>query len=158
MTGNDSLLGREIQQKRPFRSRAEEAYLNVLRTSAVLGQQVARFLKQAELTSTQYNALRILRGAHPELLPCSEVGHRMVTPVPDVTRLLDRLEAAGLVTRCRDDADRRVVQVGITGDGLARLAELDGPLLDHLEAMFAPLEDGDKVALIGLLERLREGG
>lgn len=158
MSGNDSLLGREIQQRRPFRSRAEETYLNVLRTSAVLGQRLARWLKEADLTPTQYNALRILRGAHPEPLPCSEVGHRMVTPVPDVTRLLDRLEAAGLVTRCRDDADRRVVKVGISDEGLARLAALDDPLLERLDGMLAPLDDGEQAALIGLLERLREAG
>jgi len=155
MSGNDSLLGREIQQRRPFRSRAEETYLNVQRTSAVLGQRVARWLKEADLTPTQYNALRILRGAHPDPLPCSEVGHRMVTPVPDVTRLLDRLEAVGLITRCRDDVDRRVVKVGISEEGLSSLADLDAPILERLDAMLAPLDDEEQATLIGLLERLR---
>jgi len=156
MSGPDSLLSREIQQRRPFRSRGEETYLNLLRTSAVLGQRVARWLKEAELTPTQYNALRILRGAAPDALPCSEVGRRMVTPVPDVTRLLDRLEAVGLVTRCRDEADRRVVKVGISDQGLSRLAALDAPLLERLDDMLSPLDDEEQATLIALLERLRQ--
>lgn len=151
----ESLLRKEIRQGRPFRSREAEAFLNLQRTAAFLEQAVARWLKRASLTLTQYNALRILRGAHPDVLPCSEVGERMVTPVPDVTRLLDRLEGAGLVSRCRDTKDRRVVNVGITEHGLERLGELDDPLERYLEELLSPLDRGDLRTLIRLLERAR---
>lgn len=153
----ESLLLREIQQRRPFTSRQQEAFLNLQRTSAVLGQVMDRWFKQAGLTRTQYNALRILRGAHPGALACSEVGERMVTPVPDVTRLLDRLEAVGLVSRCRDTRDRRVVNVAISAEGLARLSELDEPLEEKLRELLAPLGDGDLSSLVALLERARDG-
>lgn len=153
----ESLLLREIQQRRPFTSRQQEAFLNLQRTSAVLGQVMDRWFKEAGLTRTQYNALRILRGAHPGALACSEVGERMVTPVPDVTRLLDRLEAAGLVSRRRDTRDRRVVNVAISAEGLARLAELDEPLEEKLRELLAPLGDADLASLVALLERARDG-
>lgn len=150
-----SLLRKEIRQDRPFRSRESEAFLNLQRTAAVLGQSVTRFLKTSDLTLTQYNALRILRGAHPEVLACSEVGERMVTPVPDVTRLLDRLGKMGMVSRCRDEGDRRVVNVGITEAGLARLAKLDDAMEAHLASLLEPLDEGELGTLIGLLERAR---
>jgi DNA-binding MarR family transcriptional regulator len=153
----ESLLLKEIQQRRPFASRQQEAFLNLLRTAAVLGAAMDRWFKELGLTRTQYNALRILRGAHPGALACSEVGERMVTPVPDVTRLLDRLEAVGLVTRCRDSHDRRVVNVAISDRGLARLAELDEPLEEKLRELLAPLGDADLATLVGLLERARDG-
>jgi DNA-binding MarR family transcriptional regulator len=154
---DESLLLREIQQRRPFTSRQQEAFLNLQRTSAVLGQVMDRWFKAAGLTRTQYNALRILRGAHPGALACSEVGERMVTPVPDVTRLLDRLEAVGLLSRCRDTRDRRVVNVAISAEGLARLAELDEPLEEKLRELLAPLGDADLASLVALLERARDG-
>jgi DNA-binding MarR family transcriptional regulator len=154
---DESLLLREIQQRRPFTSRQQEAFLNLQRTSAVLGQVMDRWFKAAGLTRTQYNALRILRGAHPGALACSEVGERMVTPVPDVTRLLDRLEAVGLLSRCRDTRDRRVVNVAISAEGLARLAELDEPLEVKLRELLAPLGDADLASLVALLERARDG-
>ena len=153
----DSLLQREIQQRRPFPSRQQEAFLNLQRTAAVLGQEMARWFKKADLTATQYNVLRILRGAHPEALACSEVGERMVTPVPDVTRLLDRLEAVGLVTRCRDTRDRRVVNVAISDEGLARLARLDEPLDRQLRDLLSPLDETELASFIALLERARDG-
>ena len=154
---DDSLLRKEIQQRRPFHSRQQEAFLNLQRTAAVLGQAMARWFKEAGLTATQYNVLRILRGAHPEALACSEVGERMVTPVPDVTRLLDRLEAAGLVSRCRDSRDRRVVNVAISDAGRTRLAELDEPLDRRLEALLSPLGEDELATLVSLLERARDG-
>lgn len=156
-TDTETLLHREIRQRKPFRSRQEEAYLNLQRTAAMLEQSLSRWLKERGLTPTQYNALRILRGAHPDALPCSAVGNRMVTPVPDVTRLLDRLEKAGLVSRHRDTEDRRVVQVGITEEGLARLAELDDPLDGWLQDELRPLSEEELTTLVELLEPLRDG-
>src|SRR5258706_3777957 len=103
-------LEREIRQGKPFGSPEEEAALNVHRTSAVLEEAFAGELRPRGLTGTQYNALRILRGAGPAGLPCGEVGNRMVRSDPDVTRLLDRLAARCLVARARGPVDRRVVQ------------------------------------------------
>ena len=137
MTG---ALEAEIGQRTPL-DPAAAVYLGLLRTARLLAQEQARFFRPWDLTPTQYNALRILRGSHPEPLPCSEVGERLVTPVPDVTRLLDRLGAKKLAVRRRDRGDRRVVRVGITAAGLALLAEIDEPLrawgrerLGHLSA------------------------
>lgn len=120
----------EIKKKHPFEHPEEEAYLNLLRTTAVLYAEFERVLKQAGLSEPQYNVLRILRGVGGCGAPCTEVGARMISRVPDVTRLVDRLEAAGLVERCRISQDRRVVQVKITEKGLATLAEMDQPLVD----------------------------
>lgn len=152
----ESLLRKEIKQGRPFKSRQEEAYLNLQRTAAMLEQTLAHFLRRIHLTPTQYNVLRILRGSDPEALRCSDVGERMVTPVPDVTRLLDRLQAAGLVSRERDTEDRRVVKVGITDLGLERLAKIDETLPGQLRDMMSPLDDDQLATLVGLLEEVRE--
>lgn len=123
----------EIHQTRPFVSIEAEAFLSVARTAALLGNEVAEALKPHALTPTQYNVLRILRGAGATGLCRYEVGDRLVTPVPDVTRLLDRLEGAGLVDRARDPEDRRQVKARITPVGLQLLDELD----DALQAVHA---------------------
>lgn len=148
-------LQHEIRQSRGFASRAEEAFLNLQRSANVLFQAHGRFLEPYGLTPKQYNVLRILRGAHPEPLPCNEVGARMVTPMPDVTRLLDRLEAKGLSERRRDAADRRVLNAGITAAGLALLADIDQPLAGWLESTVGRLGDGDLAELVRLLEAVR---
>ena len=119
----------EIKKKKPFEHPEEEAYLNLLRTTAVLYAEFERLFKGTGLSEPQYNVLRILRGVGGCGLPSSEVGARMIARVPDVTRLVDRLEAAGLVERCRISQDRRVVQVKITDKGLTTLAEMDEPVL-----------------------------
>lgn len=148
-------LKHEIQQRAPFRSRHEEAFLNLQRTANVLMQDFSQSLKRHGLTPTQYNALRILRGAHPEPLPCGEVGLRMVTPVPDVTRLLNRLAARQLLERSRDDRDRRVVRVQITEEGLDLLAGLDEPVDVKLRQLLDNLQAGQLEQLIQLLEIAR---
>lgn len=147
-------LSREIRQRRPMEA-AQEAFLNVLRTAAVLERAVGHVLRPAGLTQTQYNALRILRGAHPGSLPCNTVGERMVTPVPDVTRLLDRLEARGWVERRRGTTDRRIVEVRITDGGLALLAELDPRVERWIRDRFAALPGDAITALVEALETLR---
>src|SRR5229473_5040996 len=102
-------LQAELKQKIPFTSREAEAYLSLLRTSDALQTQVEAQLKEFGVTGTQYNALRILRGAGPEGLPCSEIGGRMIARDPDITRLLNRLEDRGLVVRMGAKHDRRVI-------------------------------------------------
>jgi DNA-binding MarR family transcriptional regulator len=150
-----STLQQELKQSRPFASPAEEAQLGVLRTAEVLARAAAELLRPYGLTPTQYNVLRILRGAGPEGLPCSEIGARMVTHEPDVTRLLDRLHRAGHVSRERAESDRRVVLTRITPEGLALLARLDGPVAEADARRGGVLTPDELRTLIGLLDRLR---
>lgn len=155
MTTTTSLLREEIRQTRPFVSLEEEAFLNLQRTANGLLQSVTRSLKQYDLTPTQYNVLRILRGSHPNTLTCGDIGDRMVTPDPDVTRLLDRLERRQLVARARDAGDRRVVRAGITARGLELLDRLDQPVPSWLGELLGHLEDDELRNLVGLLEKCR---
>lgn len=113
--------------KKKSKLQEETAFLELLRTAEALSYPLVQVLKARDLSATQYNVLRILRGA-PEGLTCGEVGERMITRDPDITRLLDRLEKRKLIVRARDSKDRRVVLTRITPDGLETLAELDGPV------------------------------
>jgi DNA-binding MarR family transcriptional regulator len=105
----------------------EAAFLEMLRTTDQLSRGLVPLLKAEQLSPTQYNVLRILRGAL-DGLPCGEIGQRMITRDPDITRLLDRLEKRGLIARWRDSKDRRMVLARITPEGLKMLARLDGPM------------------------------
>jgi DNA-binding MarR family transcriptional regulator len=105
----------------------EAAFLELVRTTDLLSRGLVRVLKTEDLSSTQYNVLRILRGA-PEGLPCGEIANRMITRDPDVTRLLDRLEKRDLISRNREEKDRRTVLARITPAGLKVLASLDEPI------------------------------
>ena len=148
-------LQQELAQSRPCSSLEEEAFLNVQRTAGVLAQRVIELLKPHGLSPTQYNVLRILRGAGESGAACKEIGARMVTPDPDITRLIDRLEKRGLVTRGRSPTDRRRVPVQITTDGLKLLNELDQPILASCGSTMSPLNEAELQTLIDLLERLR---
>lgn len=121
-------LQEEIRQTRPFRSLEAEAFLNILRTADVLGREFERMLKPYGLTSTQYNVLRILCGSGDMGATCSEISERMITEAPDMTRLLDRLEQRGLISRERGKNDRRVVRTRITESGQKLVDELDEPV------------------------------
>ncbi len=105
----------------------EATYLELVRTTDALSRRLVQVLKAEDLSATQYNVLRILRGA-PEGLTCGEIGNRMITRDPDITRLLDRLERRNLITRSREEKDRRVVLTKITPVGLDALARLDKPV------------------------------
>jgi DNA-binding MarR family transcriptional regulator len=113
--------------RRRIGSSEEAAFLDLLRTTDMLSRGLVRILKTEDVSATQYNVLRILRGC-PAGLPCGEIGNRMITRDPDVTRLLDRLEKRGLISRCRETEDRRTVMARITPDGLKLLARLDEPV------------------------------
>lgn len=106
----------------------ELVYLELLRTTDSLSRGIVQVLREDDLSATQYNVLRILRGA-PDGLACGEIANRMITRDPDVTRLLDRLERRKLIERGRDPQDRRTVMAKITRDGLKMLARLDEPIL-----------------------------
>src|SRR6195952_61289 len=112
---------------KPGSSPEEVTYLEMLRTMEALSHRFAQVLKAGDLSSTQYNVLRIMRGA-PEGLPCGEISNRMVTRDSDITRLLDRVERRALMTRCRESKDRRTVWTRITPAGLELLARLDEPM------------------------------
>ena len=119
-------LAQQIKQTRPFASPEQEALLAIRRTAASLLAPWEQFLKtRAGLSTSLFNVLRILRGSHPTALTCGEIGERTIARDPDVTRLVDRLSARGLVTRARSQKDRRVVKVSITAQGLELLHELD---------------------------------
>lgn len=146
----------EIKQTKPFASPEQEAMLSLERTAAVLVHQMAQEFEAYGVTPTQYNVLRILRGAGPTGLCRYEIRDRLVAQVPDVTRLLDRLEDAGLVERERDSADRRQVKTRITRGGLALLARMDAPVGDMHKRMLGHLGERKLRALIELLAEARE--
>ena len=148
-------LQAELKQNVPFTSREQEAYLALLRTADVLQSRVESKLKEFGLTGTQYNALRILRGAEPDGLPCSEIGERMITHDPDITRLLDRLEKRGFVARTRDQHDRRVICGRITAAGQKLLREMDRPIERHGQEMLRHVRQPELQKLIDLLELVR---
>lgn len=153
-------LAHDIKQSKPFFSSSLEVYFNLLRTSDLLSRTAAELLKTHALSGTQYNVLRILRGAiaTPDGgLPCSEIGARLITHDPDVTRLLDRLEKRGLVQRARRVTDRRVVLVCITsaGSDLLETCDHDRCLTEAFAPHFAGLSSDDCKTLITLLENLR---
>jgi MarR family transcriptional regulator, organic hydroperoxide resistance regulator len=150
-------LQAELKQKTPFPSREQEAYLSLLRTTDALETQVETWLKEFGLTGTQYNALRILRGAGPEGLPCREIGERMITRDPDITRLLNRLEDRGFAERTRAKHDRRVIYGKITAAGLKLLREMDAPLEKFGREMLRHVRQEKLKQLIELLELVRRG-
>jgi DNA-binding MarR family transcriptional regulator len=148
----------EIKQTRPFPTLGAEALLSILRTAAVLEHHIAEALRPHGLTPTQHNVLRILRGAGRAGLCGREVAERMVARVPDVPRMLERLEAMGLITRERDAGDRRHVTARITRKGLELVARV-GPHLEHLErARMGHLSDRTLRGLIDGLAAVRDAG
>jgi DNA-binding MarR family transcriptional regulator len=148
-------LQAELKQKTPFAGVEEEVYLNLLRTGEALSRDAEKLLRASGLSGTQYNVLRILRGAGPQGLTCGETGSRMVTHDPDITRLLDRLEKRRLITRAREARDRRVVTARITPQGLRLLGELDQPVRELQRGLFRHMTQRDLQKLSFLLERVR---
>jgi len=121
-----SSIGQVLKQRRAFTSPEQEAMLGIRMVAARILAPWERFLKtEADLTSSQYNVLRILRGSHPKALTAGEVGERTIAREPDITRLIDRLDDRGLVKRTRSEQDRRVVELQITRKGLELLTELE---------------------------------
>src|SRR4051812_44515835 len=152
------MLKDEIKKKKPFDNPEEEAYLNLLRTTTVLAADFERLFKDVGLSEPQYNVLRILRGAGADGtgLPCLEIAARMITRVPDITRLVDRLEAAGLVERARTSEDRRVVLVKITKKGLDAIAPLDPGLVEIHKRQMGHMTRKELDELSRLLVKARE--
>jgi DNA-binding MarR family transcriptional regulator len=169
------VLQHEIKKRHPFTCLEQEVYLNLLRTIDLLGRDFDELLRTTGISQTGYNVLRILRGAaetpnnsqhadgpehstsphRPVGLPCGEIGSRLVTREPDVTRLLDRLEKRTLIQRHRCDKDRRVVYAAITPAGQALLASLDAPILALHHKQLSHLSQANLSKLIELLEHAR---
>ena len=132
----------------------EDLFVSLVRTTELLSRNVEKVLKAADVSPTQYNVLRILRGA-PEGLQCTEIARRMITRDPDITRLLDRLEKRELISRARDSKDRRVVLTKITKQGLTLLRDLDRPVTEMHKAHLGHLGRQGLQSLMDLLETAR---
>jgi DNA-binding MarR family transcriptional regulator len=147
----------ELKQSRPFASLEAEAAVNLMRTADTILRGLAAALKPHGISPEQYNVLRILRGADSVGLPCGEIAARMITRDPDMTRLLDRLEARGLIARARSNTDRRVVTTRIRPAALRLLASLEKPLGETNRRMVGHLGPRRLRQLVALLEAVREG-
>jgi len=149
-------LKHEIVQERPFSSPEEEALLNLMRTSDFLHRAFHCKTRKWGVTSTQYNVLRILRGAQPRGLTCAAIGSRMVTADPDITRLLARLKGLKLVRQQRDRHDRRIVWTQISEAGLELLRAMD-PVIEQVpRELLGHLSQTELTELIRLLELARK--
>lgn len=148
-------LANRIGKRQPFSSPEQEAYLNLALSRELLGAPFERLFRAAGLSESTYNILRILRGTHPEPLPVLEIRRRMVTRVPDITRLLDRLERLGFVERKRCGNDRRVFYCHITPAGLAAIQPLDDLTLAEHKKQLGHLTEDELKSLSALLEKAR---
>lgn len=151
-------LKTEIEQQRPFSSAEEEAFLNLLRTSDCLERAFQRRTRAWGITATQYNVLRILRGAQPDGLSCAAIGKRMITAEPDITRLLSRLKALKFIRQRRDRQDRRVVWTQITEAGLALIESMDPVIQQAPRDLLGHMSCTELTALSHLLEQARAPG
>ena len=153
-----SKLQDEIKQAKPFATLQEELWLNLSRTTAMAGHVIEQTLRPRGLSPTQYNVLRILRGAGGRGLCQYEIGDRLVAQVPDVPRIVERMEKAGWVKRERGQADRRIVMASLTPAGSALVGELD-QAMEHLHSvLFTGLTNDEMERLIELLVAARETG
>ena len=150
-----SELQTELKQQKPFRSLKEEATLSIWRTAALLEHAFESALKPHRITSTQYNVLRILRGAEPDGLCRNEISARLVRQAPDVTRLLDRLEDTKLIARQRGGDDRRFVLTRITRAGLGLLDDVEDRIDQIHHAQLGHLNEAQLRKLISLLADVR---
>ncbi len=144
----------ELKMRKPFDSLEQEAILNIMRTSDQFQNRFGRLLREYDLTPSQYNILRILRG-EGKPLPALEVASRMIQVVPAITGLIDRLEKAGMVSRDRCLTDRRVVYIEITEKALRTLAKMDDPLMELHRSLLGHLSRAELKELVRVLEKAR---
>lgn len=157
MSDVNSAILREIKQTVPFRTRAQEATIAILRTADVLRRRIAARMEPHGITQQQYNVLRILRGARGKPMPTLDIGERLIERTPGITRLLDRLEEKGLVRRERCTEDRRQVHCFITPAGLELLAALDEQVDAEDDLVGRVLLDDELATLLEYLDRIRAG-
>lgn len=156
MTRPLTQLAIELGKRNPFPSPHEETFVSIVRTATLLRGQVNRVLRAFRLTEPSYNVLRILRGAGADGRCGHEIAAQVISEVPDMTRLIDRLQKLGFCQRRRVDGDRRLVRVFITDAGLALLGQLDQVIADLHEQQFQGIADASLEQLLGHLERVRE--
>lgn len=149
-------LREELKKRGKFASVEQEATLAVMRTSDLLENRIARLLKEHGLTPTQYNVLRILRGAGGPL-PCLEVASRMIQVAPAITRVADQLLALKLITKTQAEQDRRVYILDLTSSAAKLLLQLDQPVLDLHASLLSAVSKADLRRLIRILEVARAG-
>ena len=145
----------DLKQSKPYSTLEEEVFINLQFTADALMRVMAGLLKESGISPTQYNVLRILRGAGETGLSCHEIGSRMITRDPDVTRLLDRLEKREFLSRSREEKDRRVITVRITNSGLELLAVLDKPVQDLHSGLLGHVKKKKLESLTDLLDVAR---
>jgi DNA-binding MarR family transcriptional regulator len=133
----------------------DRIFISLQKTADFLGQDAEHLFKPYDLTGTQYNVLRILRGAEPDGLACSSISERMISHDPDMTRLLDRMEKRGLISRQRQTDDRRVVKARITQEGHSLLKSLDQPVREMHKLQFRHMPAARLKKLAELLEEVR---
>jgi DNA-binding MarR family transcriptional regulator len=150
-----SAVAEEIRQTKPFPTIEEELLVSLLRTTDVLQERFEQIVRPFNISMTQYNVLRILRGAEPEGHPCGAIGERMIAREPDVTRLLERMEKAGLIKRARQSSDRRVVVTRISSAGLKLLDEIE-PKLGEIGGLLKPMGERKIENTLKLLDEVRE--
>ena len=156
MTERRLSIQEELQQRRPFQSKRQEVFLALLRTAAVVKRPVAKVVEAHDLSLAQYNVLRILRGAGDEGLPTLTIRERMIEEAAGITRLIDKLEASGMVRRERGaSSDRRQVFCRITESGLKVLSELDPVVNGADDETLAFLDDARLDELLAILEEVR---
>jgi DNA-binding MarR family transcriptional regulator len=132
----------------------DQIFVSLLKAADSLSQEAEQLLKSGGLTSTQYNVLRILRGAEPDGILCRGIAERMISRDPDMTRLLDRMEKHAWITRQRQKDDRRVIKARITAEGLSLLKKLDQPVHDLHERQFRHMSVTRLKQLAELLEEV----
>ena len=155
MSARTSTIQHDIKQTKPFRSRSQEVYVALLRTADDSKRYLSDLLDADDVTLQQYNVLRILRGAGDEGLPTLSVAERMIERTPGVTRLIDRMERKGWVTRERCAKDRRRVWCMITDEGLALLTRLDAPIDSVDDVLEGALSEEELGTLTNYLDRIR---
>ena len=156
MKRNTPGIQAEIKQAKPFESLEEELGVALIRTADQLQRRFSKIMKEYEVSPTQYNALRILRGGGEKGLPCREIGERMISHDPDITRLLDRLVKRGLVERHREESDRRVIRTRITTAGLELLKKMDRPMHELPREMFGDIGEAKLQSLLRMLTLIRQ--
>ena len=150
------LLSHELSEDDPTYSRSQEAGVALLHVADLVSLRLTRLLRRFGLSMATFNILRILRRAG-EPLACAEVAKRMITPAPDITRLIARLEKQGMVERTRRPADKRLVLVGITLSGLETLKQLDAPVSSLHKRVMTPLKKSQRKQMLATLATLAAG-
>jgi DNA-binding MarR family transcriptional regulator len=155
MPANTGSLKYEIQQNTPFHSLRHEAVLGLLKTTDLVRRVISEVVEPAGISMQQYNVLRILRSAGAEPLPTLEIRSRMIEQTPGITRLLDKLETGGWVTRNRNKGDRRQILCGITAKGKKVIDDIDSPMKAVYDQLLGHVPDHEVTVLVRAMNKLR---